>query len=138
MIHKPIGGVKGVKFYAAATGIVEALSVEVPLIDDRSVYTQQLQVDGGVVVVEHTLRLVARRNDAQAWIDSFFVERAVLQGLKATVVLNDGREFEVGVCEALQYSTPLRLVELTADSATSVSQEPTVTLTLRSHNTIIN
>ena len=50
MVHKPSGGVKGVKLYAAATGIVEALSVEVPLIDDHSVYTQQLQVDGGVVV----------------------------------------------------------------------------------------
>ena len=137
MINKPIGGVQGVRLYAAATGIVEALSVEVPLIDDRSSYIQQLQADDGAVVVEHTLCLVARRNDAEAWIDSNFVERAVLQGLWAEVTLNDGREYEVGRCESVLYSTPLRLVELTADSATSVRQEPTVTLTLRCYDTII-
>ena len=138
MVHKPIGGVKSVKLYAAATGAVESLSVEVVLVDDRSVYTQQLTADGGVVVVEHTLRLVARREDAQLWLDGHFVERATLQGLQAEVWLNDGRMVEVGLCEQMLYSTPLRLASLTVDSAESVSQEPTVTLTLRSCNTIIN
>lgn len=138
MVHKPIGGVQGVRLYAAATGIVEAMSVEVALVDDRSVYTEQLQAEKGVVVVEHTLRLVARRNDAAPWLEGLFIDRATLQGLQAEVMLNDGRVVDVGICEALVFSTPLRLVSLTVDSAESVSDEPTVTLVLRSYNTTIN
>ena len=137
MIHKPIGGVRSVELRATAAVGVEALSVEVALIDDRLSYVQHLCADKGTIVVEHTLELVARRNDARQWMDNAFVERAVLQGLQASITLNDGREIELGVCDTTLYATPLRLVSLLSDSARSVAYEPTVTLTLRSQDTKI-
>lgn len=120
----------GARLYAATSVGLPTEGVEVALIDDRSRYRQIVRAEGGLTVVEQRLELVARQNDAQAWLEPAFVSCAALQGLRAVVTLNDGRVVEVGNLDKLQCGEPLRFVQLVVDSAASAMDEPTVTLEL--------
>lgn len=129
MMYKPIGGVKSVSL-CFATQTDKAATV--PIIDDSSYYNQSVSADNAAVVVEHSLTLLARRADCQMWMNTHFVERAILEGFVATVCLNDGREFVLGSAEL-----PLRLSLLTQTSGKSLSDTPTVTLTLKCENSTL-
>ena len=107
-------------------------TIAVPLVDDSSAYQQSIEASESVAVC-HTLTLVARRNDAEAWLSESFVQRAACGGFVAEVVLNDGRRYSVG-----DSSSPLYLTKLVSDSKTSVVGEPTVTLTLCCENNTLN
>lgn len=129
MIHKPIGGVKVVslRFVNQTSG-----AIIVPIIDDSSEYIQSVSGDRAPIVVEHSLTLSARRVDALQWLTEIFVERAILEGFVATVEMNDGRTFSLG-----SEASPLRLVQFTDRSNSSIAQTPTVTLTLKCENSTL-
>lgn len=129
MNHKPIGGVQSVTLQSAQSG---SISIAVPLIDDSSVYQQSVEPLESLTV-RHTLTLVARRNDAEAWLSESFVQRAACGGFVAEVVLNDGRRYSVG-----DSSAPVYLIKLLSDSKMSAAGEPTVTLTLCCENNTLN
>ncbi|MBQ9137087.1 MAG: hypothetical protein IJX65_00435 [Alistipes sp.] len=128
MSYKPIGGVQSVALRFVA--VTEQIAV--PLIDDASEYKQTV-VASELGVVHHVLTLVARRDDAQPWLGEEFALRAVLEGVVATLTLEDGRECTLGSPDI-----PLRLDTLQSTSALSPSDEPTVTLTLRCETLTLN
>ena len=125
---KPIGGVRGVTL-CFSTDENKRSEIDVPLVVDSSEYIQQVDCTRAIVVVSHLLTLVSERRNALPWIDLPFLERAAMEGVIATVVLNDGRVVDVG-----SKSAPLRIVSLKDASGTSCSQTPTVTLTLKCEN----
>lgn len=141
--YKPVGGVARAVLYAPgdATGVVfddghctaafECEGVEVALLDDMSSFEECAASDAGAVSVVHTLTLVARRNDAEAWLTPDFAERAAHEGFVADIVLNDGRRLLGGCSETFGTEQPLCLVSLKSASHCRLSQTPTVTLTLR-------
>ena len=59
MSYKPVGGVRSVSLHAANAVGINREGLVVELAEDRSSYVERLRVDDGVVVVEHTLTLVA-------------------------------------------------------------------------------
>lgn len=136
MSTKPIGGIKSCVLYAA--GAVENQPVTVELMDDRSTYNQMLSSNKGVCTVTHTLRLVAYKDSAVAWLESHFIRRASIQGVVAELTLNDGGSVKVGYSEALLYQQPLRLSKVEIESGSSAEHIPTVVLTLCSQDTSLN
>ena len=103
--------------------------IQVPLVVDSSEYIQQVDCVKAIVVVNHLLTLVSERRNALPWINLAFLERAAMEGVIATVALNDGRVVDVG-----SKSAPLRIISLNDASRCSCSQTPTVTLTLKCEN----
>lgn len=136
MSTKPIGGIKSCALYAASAVVSQPITVE--LMDDRSTYNQMLCSEKGVCTVNHTLRLVAYKDSATAWLESQFIRRASLQGVVAELVLNDGSSVKVGYSEALHYQQPLRLTKVEIESGSSAEHIPTVVLTLCSQDTSLN
>lgn len=137
MDYKPIGGIAECSLHAAdAASQSAAISVE--LIDSRSTYNQTLKAESGVCTVEHTLKLVACKKDAAAWLDSEFIRRASYEGVVAEVILNDNNSVRVGYSENRLNAQPLRLLSIEVDSGSSAEHIPTVILTLRSTDTSLN
>lgn len=130
MDYKPVGGVRRVSLRAADTVVRAMESVEVELIDDGSTYREVLSVERGSGVVRHTLTLKALYSNAEAWLQSEFIDMATRTGVVAEVMLNDSRQVTVGFSEALGVEQPLRIKSLEVDSAHSPSEVPTVTLVL--------
>lgn len=129
MNYKPIGGVKSTTLrFASQSG--EA--VVVPIVDDSSCYSQSISALDAPIVVRHLLQISARRADSSAWLSRRFVERGVIEGFVASVVLNDGRSFDLGTLQQ-----PLRLVELKDSSGSALSDTPIVTLTLQCENSTL-
>ena len=145
--HKPIGGVASVRLYPAEAvesvifldgGCRLALStegVEVELVDDKSIYEEQLNNKGGSLLVEHRLRLVAERNQASVWLDREWQERLATEGMVAVVELNDGRKLLVGYSEEFGDEQPLYLSSLVSSSGEELLDSPRLTLQLVSCDT---
>ena len=148
--RKPAGGVAAAEI-AAVANIREALfdnpqSVELhfadpnavmkcQLLEDRSSFTEKLESDGRSAKVRHTLRLVADRNLAQAWLDTAFTAELMCRGAVAAITLTDGRRLAIGLSRKFGTEQPLRLKSLTVDSGCKASDEPTVELHLESVDT---
>ncbi len=145
--HKPIGGVASVRLYSA--NAVESVifsegecrvalsteGVEVELLDDASLYEEQLCSKGGTPLVEHRLTLVAERNRASEWLDGAWQESLATEGAVAVVELNDGRALLVGHSEAFSDEQPLRLTSLVSSSGRALLDAPRLTLELVSYDT---
>lgn len=145
--YKPIGGVESCSLYAtdavattlfSGSGCSVKLSAEpltVELLDDASLYEEEVSIDTGGRRVKHTLTLVADRTEAEAWLDEEFVERVASEGVVATVKLCDGRELLVGYSAHFAEEQPLRLASLNVTSGRKLLDTPQVVLTLVSHDT---
>ena len=145
--HKPIGGVVSARLYP--TEAVESVifsggecrvelsgeCVEVLLLDDASLYEEQLHNRRGAMLVEHRLTLVAERNQALEWLDGSWQERLSTEGVVAVVGLNDGRELLVGYSSYFGAEQPLHLDSLVSSSGRSVLDTPCLTLQLTSFDT---
>ena len=149
-LHKPVGGVLRVLLHAADTlegvefmpsgcrAYFSDSGVEVLLKDDCSTYVEERRVLDGRIAVEHRLHLVARRNEADEWLDEAFAQGAVREGLMAEVWLNDGRALLVGYSQYMTSEQPLRLDTLSSTSGATLREEPLVTLDLKSTDTSIS
>lgn len=126
-MSKPIGGVRGVTLRFATEQNAQVQVV--PLVDDSSEYVQMVDCTKCIIGVTHTLTLEAQRCNASPWLSLDFIERATIDGVIATVELNDGRVVDIG-----NSSTPLRVCSIKDASRTSCSHIPTVTLTLKCEN----
>lgn len=147
--HKPIGGVEFCELHFADS--LASISFEdeecclefmddgiaVTLADDLSSFVERLDCDRGVAKVEHRLRLVAQRNEADEWLDRNFMRRAAHAGIIALLTLNDGRTLAVGVSQHLGTEQPLRLGSLTCDSGVAPADTPRVILELHSTDTAL-
>ncbi len=138
METKPIGGIKSVSLFAAGAVGLTTMPIEVELTPHGSLYEQRLTTANGIITVEHTLKLVAHKTDAQKWCQSDFINHALIGGLVADVTLNDGQQIRVGYSDSLLDEQPLRLESVVVTSENSIAKTPTVTLTLSSQDTTIN
>lgn len=146
--YKPVGGVARVALYptggdmefrfadGACTAKFDCEPVAVPLMDDRSSFEELFDNSSGPVAVTHTLTLVAERGEAERWLSAEFADCVLRQGVIADVTLNDGRRLLVGCSERMEQDFPLRFVSLRSDSGKRLSDTPTLTLTLRSTDTV--
>ena len=152
--RKPAGGVAAVKLTAAANvrqadfadGAARSTCVQLDMADDeavmecrlleeRSSLVESLSVEGASAAVKHSLRLVADRNLAEAWLEPRFVAEMLCRGAVAVVTLTDGRRLVAGVSRRFGLEQPLRLKSLTVDSGRRAVDEPTVELLLESVDT---
>ena len=140
--YKPVGGVAHAALHAADAVVGAQFTtegcaiefcdeaIEVTLRDDGSRLIETTTSDKGLITVNHHLDLVAERNDAEAWLDERFVERATRTGVVAIVTLNDSRSVVLGYSRHLGAEQPLRLHSLTLDAGLAPSDSPTATLSL--------
>lgn len=105
------------------------------LLEDRSSLVERLSVEGGAAIVTHTLRLVADRNTARAWLEPRFAEELMCCGCVAAVTLADGRRVVAGVSRKFGTGQPLKLRSLTVDSGCRATDQPAVELVLESQDT---
>ena len=150
--RKPVGGVTAVEL-AAAANIREAefddagslctrleycdpqSVMQCRLLEERSSFTETLSADGAAVCIRHTLRLVADRNTAEAWMSPDFISELLCAGVVAAVTLADGRRFAAGLSRRFGLEQPLRLRSLKADSGCAAADEPTLEMVLESYDT---
>lgn len=128
MNYKPIGGVRRAVLYPVDMVGKGVTAVEVELVDDGSSYLELLLVEQGSAVVRHTLTLKALCSDAAPWLTESFTDAATYSDVAAEVVMNDLREVEL---------EHLRLHSLLIDSASSVTQMPTVTIVLTAEDMLL-
>ena len=145
--HKPVGGVRSVRLYPANTVesvifsvgecqvVLSTEGVGVELLDDASLYEEQLCNKGGAPLVEHNLTLVAERNRGSEWLDGAWQERMTTEGVVAVVELNDGRVLLVGYSEEFGDEQPLHLASLVSSSGQALLDTPRLTLKLISYDT---
>ena len=93
--YKPIGGVSRAELFVVGDGfsvesVVEGGGIEVELIDDGSSYEELFISTDGLVSVQHTLTLTARRGVADEWLDKRFLELCAARGVVARVLLSSG------------------------------------------------
>lgn len=137
MSYKPVGGVRSVSLHAANAVGINREGLVVELAEDRSSYVERLRVDDGVVVVEHTLTLVAHKECAAPWLEQQFIDRTIFEGVVAKITLNSGEQKSVGYSEKMLFEQPMRLKSIEIDSALSAEQIPTVKMILYSEDTTI-
>lgn len=148
--YKPVGGVESCTLYPAdavesAIFSVEGCKVElatsssevvdVELVDDASLYEEEVVVDCGIVKVAHRLTLVAHRNSAAPWLDADFLNRAASEGVIAIIRLVDGRELIAGYSQRFADEQPLLLNGMVVTSKRRIADTPTATLQLVSFDT---
>ena len=150
--RKPVGGIRSVKLCTtdniagvgfssdattnASLEFVDSNEVmECSLLEDSSSFEEEFSFDQGVVAVRHTLSLVANRDLAAAWLEAEFCGELRLKGLCAVVTLNDDRQLLVGYSQRFGGQQPLRVKGIKVWSGVSLSDTPTVTLTLESYDT---
>lgn len=138
MSYKPVGGVRSVSLHTANTVGINKEGLVVELAEDRSSYHQRLRVDDGVLLVEHTLTLVAYVDNAAPWLEQSFIDRTILEGVVAKVTLNSGEQKSVGHSDKMLFEQPMRLRSVEIDSARSAAEIPTVKIVLYSEDTKIN
>lgn len=138
--YKPIGGVSRAELFVVGDGfsvesIVEGGGIEVELIDDGSSYEELFISTDGLVSVQHTLTLTARRGVADEWLDKRFLELCAAQGVVARVLLSSGESLTVGWSERFGVEQALRLEQMHLQSGSKPTDEPRICLKLKAVDT---
>lgn len=103
---KPVGGVVAVRISAVGA----TAQPDLPLVEGRSSYVEELVSDNGIPRVHHTLLLVVSRETAREFLP--FAARMAAEGASAVVTTAAGEQLVVGWTEALGWEHPLRLTAL--------------------------
>lgn len=138
--YKPIGGVSRAELFVVGNDfsvehIVQGGGIEVELIDDGSSYEELFLSTDGLVSVQHTLTLTARRGVADEWLDKRFLELCAAQGVVAMVVLSSGESLTVGWSERFGAEQALRLEQMLLQSGSKLTDEPRICLKLKAVDT---
>ncbi|MBQ3535348.1 MAG: hypothetical protein IJA57_01165 [Alistipes sp.] len=138
--YKPIGGVSRAELFVVGDGfsvesVVEGGGIEVELIDDGSSYEELFISTDGLVSVQHTLTLTARRGVADEWLDKRFLELCAAQGVVARVLLSSGESLTVGWSERFGVEQALRLEQMHLQSGSKPTDEPRICLKLKALDT---
>ena len=133
---KPVGGVVAAELFTldkvtSAGEIIPGSGVAVELADYASHYEESLSAENGLVSVQHTLTLVADRQNAAPWMEAEFIRHCAQQGVVAMVWLATGEVLTVGRCERMGLEQALRLGSLTCSSGVRPRQRPRAELVLR-------
>ena len=138
--YKPIGGVSRAELFVvgdsfSVESVVEGGGIEVELIDDGSSYEELFISTDGLVSVQHTLTLTARRGVADEWLDKRFLELCAAQGVVARVLLSSGESLTVGWSERFGVEQALRLEQMHLQSGSKPTDEPRICLKLKAVDT---
>ena len=138
--YKPIGGVSRAELFVVGDGfsvesVVEGGGIEGELIDDGSSYEELFISTDGLVSVQHTLTLTARRGVADEWLDKRFLELCAAQGVVARVLLSSGESLTVGWSERFGVEQALRLEQMHLQSGSKPTDEPRICLKLKAVDT---
>lgn len=133
---KAVGGVLAAELFTLdalrdAEQIIPGSGITVELADYASHYEESLSSCNGLVSVEHTLTLVADRQNASPWMEAEFLRRCAAEGVVAMVWLATGEVLTVGRCRRMGLEQALRLQKLTCPSGTRPRQRPRAELILR-------
>ncbi len=142
MSRSNVGGVFSVEMWLAKdSGRVEPptsldcdmASVRVPVISAQSQYSEQVTVNQGIRLVEHTLTLVTEATD-NFWGD-MALEDAERVGCIAEVVLSSYGRVLLGWSPNLGYEQPLRLTKVSTQSSDSVDRNCVKSWIFKSYST---
>lgn len=120
--RKPVGGVVAVRL----SPVGSAQQPELPLVEERSSYVEELVADDGILRVHHTLQLVVSRETARSFLP--FAARMAAEGGSAVVTTAAGEQLVVGWTEDLGWEHPLRLTALDLGSGTKPADGNEATL----------
>ena len=144
--YKAVGGVESCALYPADAVVMaifssegcriklEGSSIEVPLLDDASHYTECTVSKQGATSISHSLHLVADRGCAGEWLEEPFIEQAAFEGFVALITLNDGRRLLAGYSQHFEAEHPLQLEKIVSTSGNSLREIPSVTLELAAYD----
>ncbi|MFI3291889.1 MAG: hypothetical protein SNG27_00215 [Rikenellaceae bacterium] len=109
------------------------MAVRVPLISEMSSYSESVEIDGGVRRVEQTLNIVTHAQD-DFWrrAELFGAERT---GCIAEVEVSSLGRILLGWSSRLGYDQPLRLVQTSTQSSSSVAQGCTKKWVFKAYST---
>ncbi len=132
---KPIGGIVAAELFLvnglkSRNDMSKTEGIKVNLSDYASHYDESFLSDNGLVSVNHTLTLVAAREDAKAWIDAEFLRNCAADGVAAKVTLSTGEKLTIGWSEKMQFEQALRLKSLTCSTGTRPKHRPRIELVL--------
>ena len=144
--RKPVGGIRRVLLCEAGavqqvllddagrcSGIVlrpGAGSLELPLIEEQSCYTEECTADRGPAAVRHRLQVGLSHWQGRALFDAAFLARAATGGFVARIETLDGGGLLAGWSPRLGLEQPLRLEKLRYTSGTRRADAPAAVLTL--------
>ena len=138
--YKPVGGILSAELFFASDlnsvdDMVKGQGVAVELCDDKSTYEEHFSAESGLVSVQHTLTLTARRGVADEWLDKRFLELCAAQGVVARVLLSSGESLTVGWSERFGVEQALRLEQMHLQSGSKPTDEPRICLKLKAVDT---
>lgn len=149
VFRKPAGGIEAValtpagnllRAAAAADGELEValrdegLLIEMPLLEERSTYTERTDTQAGPPRVRHTLTLALSREEAQRLFDPAFRRTATTEGFIAIVTAASGERLLAGWSARMGSEQPLRLDALQNESGAKPIDGTAVLLTLTSED----
>ncbi|MDE6139333.1 MAG: hypothetical protein K2F95_00050 [Alistipes sp.] len=141
---KPIGGVRSVGLFRPCgikatwlDGHTARISTdkrwpatEVPLMEDKSLYGEQLRQEKGLCSVVHELRMTADAAESAPWLDAEFLRRTASEGAVARIEMMSGEVLWAGISPRFGTEQPLRLAGIETSSELSPRQRPQTVLTL--------
>ncbi len=132
---KPIGGIISAELFLvnglkSINDLATQEGIKADLSDYASHYDESFMTDNGLVSVQHTLTLVAAREDAKAWIDAEFLRNCAADGVVAKITLSTGEKLTVGWSKKMQFEQALRLKSLTCSTGTRPKHRPRIELVL--------
>lgn len=148
--RKPVGGLAGVTLLPAGgiarVGVAEgrctgitlksgARTLECPLCDDGSSYTEESLVRDGLVAVSHTLTIAIDLEQGRELLGEEVLASFAREGAAALVTASGGERMLVGWSERFGCEQPLRLVAATSQTGSQLLDRPRSLLTLRSEDT---
>lgn len=148
--RKPAGGVRAVRLHAVADivrldwsggrcrGIVlrpGAEALDLPLLEGRSRYAEEVAAAEGPAAVHHTLTLVLSRWQGRGLFTSEYLQRMAADGVVALLTAEDGERMVAGWTERLTDEQPLRLQRLTFDTGFRPADAPMAEMVLECDDT---
>ncbi len=132
---KPIGGIISAELFLvnglkSINDLATQEGIKVDLSDYASHYDESFMTDNGLVSVQHTLTLVAAREDAKAWIDAEFLRNCAADGVAAKIILSTGEKLTIGWSKKMRFEQALRLKSLTCSTGTRPKHRPRIELIL--------
>lgn len=112
----------------------ESLLVEMPLLEERSTYTERIDTQAGPLRVRHTLTLAVSREEAQRIFNPAFRRTATTEGFAAMVTAASGERLLAGWSEHFGTEQSLRLDALQNESGAKPLDGTAVFLTLSSED----
>lgn len=110
-----------------------SLIYKIDILEDKSSYKEQTNIENGIAYVRHTLNIVLRREVAINFLDD--LSSKYIDGVVAIVTTMANERLLVGISERFGLEEPLRLQKTDFNTGISSKEYPTFSLTLQCDDT---